>query len=176
MKLEWMQNHRELVEKIIKYGNAYANAYRLQRDYRTGIFFSAAQIQTLEYILENEEHNEKMIQIAKRLGVSASAFSKNVNNLVEKGLLEKYHYSDNKKNIYLKATEKGRKTYVKYIEFAVSECFEEIFHYADLMTEKDREHMVKILDIIAETMVWYGQTKPKPRSLVKIEPTDSKKN
>lgn len=27
MKLDWMGDHRELIEKIIKYGNAYSNTY-----------------------------------------------------------------------------------------------------------------------------------------------------
>lgn len=170
MQLEWMQSHRALVEKIIKYGNAYANTYRLQRDYMTGVYFSASQIQTLEYILENEERNDKMTQMAKRLGVKPSAFSKNVNKLVEKELLEKYRYSDNQKNIYLKVTDKGREVYTNYVDFVVRECFGEMFKHADQMSEADRVHMGEILDIFAETLIWYGQKKPKPRTLIKIEP------
>lgn len=172
MKLDWMRSHRDLVEKIIKYGNAYANTYRLQRDYNTGVYFSASQIQTLEYILENEELDETMTQMAKRLGVTTSAFSKNVNKLVEKELLEKYRYSDNQKNIYLKVTEKGRETYLKYLDFIIPEMFSEMFSYADKMTQEDREYMGKILDIFAETLIWYGQKKPKPRKLVKLEPVN----
>ena len=51
MKLEWMNKHRELVEKIIKYANAYAHIYNKQMDYHASVDFSAAQIQVLEYVL-----------------------------------------------------------------------------------------------------------------------------
>lgn len=168
MKLEWMSKHRSLVEKLIRYGNAYASVYRLQRDYETGIYFSAAQIQTLEYILESEDRNEKMSSMAKRLGVKNSAFSKNVNKLVEKGLLEKYQYSDNQKNIYVKATDKGREVYNKYTEFVFNEIFEEIFGIADNIAPEDIEKFEKILDKFSDKLIWYGRKKPKPSELIKL--------
>ena len=104
-EIRLMGDHRELIEKIIKYGNAYSNTYKLERSYGTDMMFSASQIQTLEYILEAEDKEEKMSEMAARLGVSRSTFSKNVKNLTEKGLLEKFHLSGNRKDIYVKPSD-----------------------------------------------------------------------
>lgn len=170
-----MSKHRSLVEKLIKYGNAYANTYRLQRDYGTGIKLSAAQIQTLEYILENEERGEKMTEMARRLGVKNSAFSKNIKKLMEKELLEKYQYTDNKKDIYVKATDKGRNLYIEYAEFISKNCFSKIFEIADEISNEDIKRFEDMLNIFAETLIFYGETKEKPRKLVKISSKDKNK-
>lgn len=170
MKLDWMGNHRELVEKIIKYGNAYSNTYKLQRSYGTDMTFSAAQIQTLEYILEAEDQEEKMSEMAARLGVSRSTFSKNVKNLTEKGLLEKYHLSGNRKDIYVKPSAKGREVYAKYTAFVRELCFDDIFKLADQITEADKKSFIRIMDLFADVLVWYGEKEQEPRKLIKIEP------
>ncbi|WP_440118533.1 MarR family winged helix-turn-helix transcriptional regulator [Paenibacillus sp. QZ-Y1] len=169
MKLEWMGNHRTLIEKIIKYGNAYSNTYKLQRSYGTDVMFSASQIQTLEYILEAEDKEEKMSEMAARLGVSRSTFSKNVKNLKEKGLLEKYHLSGNRKDIYVKPSDKGREVYAKYTEFVRQLCFDELFKYADNISETDKERFIRILDVFADVLVWYGEKEQEPRKLIQID-------
>ncbi len=168
MKLDWMGNHRALIEKIIKYGNAYSNTYKLQRSYGTDVMFSAAQIQTLEYILEAEDQEEKMSEMASRLGVSRSTFSKNVKNLMEKGLLEKYHLSGNRKDIYVKPSAKGREVYARYTAFVRELCFDEIFKYADTISEADKESFTRIMDVLADALVWYGEKEQGPRKLIKI--------
>lgn len=170
MKLDWMGEHRELVEKIIKYGNAYSNTYKLQRSYGTNMTFSASQIQTLEYILEAEDQEEKMSEMAARLGVSRSTFSKNVKNLTDKGLLEKYHLSGNRKDIYVKPSAKGREVYTQYTAFVSELCFDDIFKLADQITEADRQNFIRIMDLFADVLVWYGEKEQEPRKLIKIEP------
>lgn len=88
MKLDWLGEYRLLMEKIIKYANTYARTYRKKMSYGTDILISAAEIQVLEYILENEEKYQNMAEIALRLGVSSSAFSKNVKQMLSKGSLK----------------------------------------------------------------------------------------
>lgn len=169
MKLDWMGDHRELIEKIIKYGNAYSNTYKLQRSYGTNMTFSASQIQTLEYILEAEDKEEKMSEMAARLGVSPSTFSKNVKVLTEKGLLEKYHLSGNRKDIYVKPSANGREAYAKYTEFVRDLCFNDIFQYADTISEADKKSFIRIMDLFADVLLWYGEKEQEPRKLIKID-------
>ncbi|WP_338551900.1 MarR family winged helix-turn-helix transcriptional regulator [Paenibacillus sp. KS-LC4] len=169
MKLEWMGNHRALIEKIIKYGNAYSNTYKLQRSYGTDVMFSASQIQTLEYILEAEDKDEKMSEMAARLGVSRSTFSKNVKNLEEKGLLEKYRLSGNRKDIYVKPSAEGREVYTKYTAFVRQICFDEIFQYADKVSKADKDNFIRILDLLADVLLWYGEKEQVPRKLIKMD-------
>lgn len=116
MQLEWMGKYRDLMEKLIQYGNAYAQNYNREMDLGDGLRFTPAQLQALEYILENEEANQNMAQIAARLGISPSSFSKNVAKLVEKGYLEKYHTSSNRKDVIIRVSPRGREAYGRYIQ------------------------------------------------------------
>ena len=76
-----------------------------------GVTYSYAQIQVLEYLLENEERNENMSSIAARLGITRSNFTKIVNRLVAKGLVEKEHISGTRKDLKLTVNALGRELY-----------------------------------------------------------------
>ncbi|MFY9198531.1 MAG: MarR family transcriptional regulator [Acutalibacteraceae bacterium] len=155
MELKWMEKHRSLVEKIIKYGNAYAFCYNKQKSYGTNETFSASQIQTLEYILEAEDSDQTMSQMAVRLGVSKSTFSKNVKSLVEKGLLEKFYCNDNRKNIYVKPTQKGRETYNQYTQYVYELAFKDMFDIADEIPADSIEKFEQMLDLFSERLIWF---------------------
>lgn len=155
MKLVWMEKHRQLVEKLIKYGNAYAHIYNRQMNYQAEMDFSAAQIQVLEYVLENED--EKMSEIAKRLGVSRSAFSKNVKKLMEKGLLEKFRCNNNQKDIFLKVTELGKTVYEQYSAFIYEACFKELFEIADQIPAESIALITRLMDVFADRIIAMDQ-------------------
>ena len=55
MKLDWMGEYRGVVEALIHYCNIYAGVYRVEKLEFEGVTYSYAQIQVLEYLLENEE-------------------------------------------------------------------------------------------------------------------------
>lgn len=164
--LEWMDKHRQLVEKIIKYGNAYGQIYNKQMDYHAGLFFSAAQIQVLEYVLENED--EKMSEIAKRLGITRSAFSKNVKKLMDKGLLEKFHCNNNQKDIFLKVTAYGQEVYEQYSKFIYETCFKEMFEIADQIPREYLVLMTKMMDNFADRLIYFGADEQEKRVYTKI--------
>lgn len=162
-----MRQHRNLIEKIIKFGNAYANGYTVQRDFGTTEEFSPSQIQVFEYILESEEKNENMSGIAKRLGVSRSLLSKNVKILTEKGMPEKFRRLGNKKDIYVKPTQKGREVYNTYVGFVCDLCFYEMFDSADQMSNEDKQHICDILECFANAFISY---------CVKRKPTEARED
>lgn len=155
MELKWMERHRSLIEKMIRYGNAYAYTFRKQRSFGTDTLFSASQIQTLEYILEAEDSDEKMTEMAARLGVSKATFSKNVKSLMDKGLLEKFHCEGNQKNIYVKPTDKGRKVYEEYTRFICENLFDQILDIADQVPPEYLKLMEDMLDYFADRLVFY---------------------
>ena len=76
MKLEWMGEYRDIVEQLIKYCNVYAAVYKKEEFMGTDIQISYAQIQIIEYLLENEELHLNMKQLAAKLGITTSNFSK----------------------------------------------------------------------------------------------------
>ena len=129
MQLEWMGEYRDVVESLIHYCNVYAGVYKKEMTHGTSVSFSYAQIQVLEYLLENEELNQNMSCIATRLGITFSTFSKVVNKLESKGLLEKYYLEGNKKNIVVRVSELGRQVYNTYSEEILKKHFAGMFEY-----------------------------------------------
>lgn len=114
MKLEWMGEYRDVVEALIHYCNIYASAYRLEKQEYQGVRYSYAQIQVLEYLLENEERDDHMSAIASRLGISRSNFTKIVSRLESKGLVEKRSRPGNRKELLLTVLPQGRALYEAY--------------------------------------------------------------
>ena len=55
MKLAWMGEYRDVVEKLIRYCNIYAAVYKKEAYRGTDVKISYSQIQVVEYLLENEE-------------------------------------------------------------------------------------------------------------------------
>lgn len=127
MQLEWMGEYRDVVESLIRYCNVYAGVYKKEMTHGTDVSFSFAQIQVLEYLLENEELNQNMSCIATRLGITFSTFSKVVNKLESKGLLEKYYIEGNKKNIVVRVSDLGRQVYNTYSEDILRTHFSKMF-------------------------------------------------
>lgn len=114
MKLDWLGEYRDVVEALIHYCNIYAAAYRLEKLEFEGVRYSYAQIQVLEYLLENEEREENMSAAAARLGITRSNFTKIVKRLVDKGLLEKSYLPGSRKELTLRVKERGRRLYEDY--------------------------------------------------------------
>ena len=114
MYLAWMGKNRAFVEKFIRYANTYAAVYKKEALYGTDIPISFEQVQVLEYLLENEQLNQNMSMIASRLGITPSNFTRIVNKLSGKNLLEKYYVEGNRKNIVIRVTDFGKEQYSSY--------------------------------------------------------------
>lgn len=130
MKLEWMGEYRDIVEQLIKYCNVYAAVYKKEEFMGTDIPISYAQIQIIEYLLENEELHLNMKQLAAKLGITTSNFSKLVNKLESKGLLQKYHAANNRKEVIIQVTGYGKKVYADYSEYIYRNHFKQMFEAA----------------------------------------------
>ena len=168
MQLEWMGQYRELMEKLIQYGNAYAQNYNREVDLGEGVRFTPAQLQALEYILENEDGCQNMAQIAARLGISPSSFSKNVAKMVEKGFLEKYHTSSNRKDVIIRVSPAGKEAYQQYIR-TLEPIFQQL---AVLWGEIPNESIGAFLDAL-ELLSRYNRALTEesqiPPSLIRIQ-------
>ena len=132
MKLSWMGQYRDVVEALIHYCNIYAAAYRIEKMEYKGVSYSYAQIQVLEYLLENEERNENMSAIAARLGITRSNFSKIASRLTAKGLLEKEYLPGSRKEVKLTVNALGRELYDAYSQEILR------WHFSPMFRELDR--------------------------------------
>ncbi|MBR5342510.1 MAG: MarR family transcriptional regulator [Oscillospiraceae bacterium] len=137
MKLAWMGEYREVVEALIHYCNIYAAAYKIEKMEYEGVSYSYAQIQVLEYLLENEERNENMSAIAARLGITRSNFTKIVNRLVAKGLLEKDYMPGSRKELKLSVNALGRELYEDYSRDILRWHFSPMFRELSRIDSKD---------------------------------------
>lgn len=146
MKLAWMGEYRELVEKLIRYCNRYAAVYKEEKDHGLAVPFSYAQIQVVEYLLENEELNQNMSTIAARLGINLSTFSKLVNKLTGKGLLEKYYLEGNRKNIVIRVSPMGRELYAAYSQQILEQHFAPMFSALEGMPQECVKQLAQALD------------------------------
>jgi DNA-binding MarR family transcriptional regulator len=144
----WMGTHRDLVEILIRMCNTYADRYMVPAYFNSDVLLSAGQIQTIEYLLEAPD--EKMTGLAKRLGVARSTLSKAVQKLAVKGLLEKHQKEENKKDVYLRVTAKGREAYGKYSRCAYEATFRRMFELADRTPKKYLANFMKMMAIFAD--------------------------
>ena len=141
MKLEWMGEYREVVEALIHYCNIYAGVYRREKLHYQGVSYSYAQIQVLEYLLENEERQEHMSTVASRLGITRSNFSKIVSRLEAKGLVERRQRPGSRKELLVSVLPMGRALYEAYSQEILRWHFAPMFEQLRQVTPEDRDHL-----------------------------------
>ena len=76
MQLNWMGKYRNFLEQLIRFGNLYAQAYKVEDSYTESTSFSPAQIQIMECILENEDNNLKRLKSLQILALHQVHFPK----------------------------------------------------------------------------------------------------
>ncbi len=145
MKLEWMGEYRDVVEALIHYCNRYSASYKAEKLELFGINFSFAQIQVLEYLLENEDLHQNMSQIAERLGISRSNFTKIVSRLEAKGLVEKQPALKSRKELCVRVNDMGKKLYSEYSTQILDKHFSYMFDYLKDIPAEYREDVCKAL-------------------------------
>ena len=159
MKLEWMGENREVVEALIHYCNIYASAYKLEKQTFQGIPYSYAQIQVLEYLLENEERQEHMSAIASRLGVTRSNFTKIVTRLEAKGLVERQLRPGSRKELLVSVLPLGRALYEDYSREILHWHFSPMFRELDKVSPSAREHLRDALFAAMQGSRYWSQQK-----------------
>ena len=116
MESDWMGRYREIVAAVVLHGNVVIRTQADVADIGDGILLRHQQWQILEYIVENRDKIFSMNDISYRLNIPQSTFSKTVKLLCEHGLVEKYQAVNNRKNIILRPTDRGRELYTENSE------------------------------------------------------------
>lgn len=149
MGLQWLGKYEAFVSELMHFGNAYVQNYNTERSFDLGADFSASEIQTLEYILVNADKHQNMAEVASHLGIPTSTFSKNVKKMMQKGLLEKYHFSTNKKDIIIRVSDFGQKVYEEYSRYAYEKLYKDVFAILDDVPQEYVEQFTRILSLCA---------------------------
>jgi DNA-binding MarR family transcriptional regulator len=79
------------------------------QDYGTGEMIYYAELQLIKAIKNHPEKN--ISDFAKMFGITKGAISQTTNKLLDRGYLRKFKFEDNKKEVYLKLTDKGKTVY-----------------------------------------------------------------
>lgn len=145
MKMEWMGEYRDVVESLIHYCNIYAGVYKKEFMVYREVAYSYSQVQVLEYLLENEERQDNMSAIAARLGISRSNFTKIVNRLESKGLVEKSYMQGSKKELTVTVNEFGKALYEEYSQKILKYHFQPMFRKLDQIPEEYYPHITAAL-------------------------------
>lgn len=92
---------RELFNKM-----AWLNKVKMEESLKG---YKAAEVHYIECIEKNEDPN--VTKLADCLYMTRGAISKMTKKLIEKGIIESYQKPDNKKEIYFRLTDHGKKVY-----------------------------------------------------------------
>lgn len=149
MKLEWLGEQRDVIEAIFLWSNHYAARYKKPFRITDEVWLSASEVQVVEYLLENEELQLNMAGVARRLGVSASAFTAIVAKLEKMGLVEKYYHEGNRKNLIVLVTGQGRFIYGEYSRQLLELWGEPVLGRLGRISPRDREEFSKVMRALA---------------------------
>ena len=147
MKLEWMGRYREIIGNFYRSANGYSQICKSEM-FGDPVLFSPYEVQIMEHIMEHADEHRNMKWYASRLGLSQGTYSKYVQKLVKKGLLEKYHTSENKKDIILMVSPLGLEEYRAYAAIAETQLFHELFSYLDSVSEAEFETVNKVFTLL----------------------------
>lgn len=172
MTLEWLGKYRNLFDAVYRAANAYSQACRMEL-VGVNVPFSAYEIQIMEHIMEHE--NENMKQHAYSLGLSPSTYTKYVQKLVKKGLVEKYHIAGNNKNIVLRVTDFARQEYKLYSAEAYDTFFKELFEKLDTYSESQIAQMTDFLNMWGEGCYQLLRSDNEKEDAVKLIAVEDKK-
>ncbi|NMA14406.1 MAG: MarR family transcriptional regulator [Clostridia bacterium] len=153
MKLSWFGKYRDLVEALICFANNYSSVQN-KEFLGEEIKVSFSQIQVVEYLIENEEYNQNMSEVARRLGITSSSFTKLANKLVKKQFLQKFHIQGNQKDIIMQVTPLGKKVYQDYTEQVATKIFKEMFKLGEELSDEDLELFTKMLRSLSSEVGW----------------------
>ena len=96
-----MNGFRELYNKLV-----WLNKDKMEEGLKG---FKSSEVHCIEYIENNADSN--VTQLAEAFYVTRGAISRMTKKLIQKGLVESYKTSENKKEIYFRLTEQGKEIY-----------------------------------------------------------------
>lgn len=149
----------------MRHGNLYARTYTDPLSDETGVTLSSLEWQAFECIIEFEDKNYNMSDLAKKIGIPKSNFSKYVKTMLKYGLIERFQKVDNKKDIILKVTDFGYQFYKERSSY-IAEEWADVFAILDDFTEDQLDQVALFIEKLSES---FDPHKTKPSKLRKMK-------
>lgn len=109
------EQREEFKESLIRLATKLFTAMKQPNRFGTDNILYASEIHTIEMI--GNHPGITVTELAERQGISKSALPKIIHKLVQKDLVYRYQEANNKKNILLDLTGKGRIAFQQHFKF-----------------------------------------------------------
>lgn len=145
-----MKGFYQDVETImVRLFNCYANLQRTRHTYGTDVELYPSEIHAIECIATMNTIN--LTELSKQLGVTKGAVSKIVAKLEKHGLLRRYKYVSNQKEVYFHLTEQGMLAYEGHKRYHQSMDWA-LEQYGEQLTTEQGEEILRFLQFYFEQM------------------------
>lgn len=169
MDNEWMGRYRPLVAALVRHVNVIS---KLNEDFRIeigdGVSIDRLSWQIIEYFVEHSDNTYNMIDISMKLGIPQSSFSKKVKQLKEYGFLDRFIAEGNKKEIFIRPTEKAIRFYKQNTIDHVSKHFFPFFEKLDRFSDEDIAAFTEALEVLTASCEAKEQ-QPQRLKYIKLE-------
>lgn len=134
-----MLNFRDLFNKLV-----WINKAKMESSLQG---YKPSEVHCIEFIEKNVDSN--VTKLAESMYMTKGAISKLTKKLIEKGLIEDYQKTNNKKEVFFKLTQQGR------VVFDIHEKLHREFQKRDEsvfnhVTEEQFDHMLNFIDLYSK--------------------------
>lgn len=169
MDYEWMGRYRALVAALTRHVNVLE---KLKDGFRAelpdGAYIDRPAWQILEYFIEHGDNTHNMLEIATKLGIPQSTFSKKVNMLKRYGFIERFFAEGNRKEIIVRPTEKAFAFYKQNTDGYVSKIFEPFFEKLERFSDEEIASLTEAFDAFTDACETKEQ-KPHTLKYIKMD-------
>ena len=167
MEINWADRYLPILDALVLHTNCVMRTQHIRLDRGDGIMLSQHEWQAFSYLVQHEAENINMVTLSTELAIPKSSLTKISKMLCAHDMVKKYQLEENKKEIFLKPTEKGRNMYITYSWKCSREFFKPLFDGLESISDED-------LLVFANTIKSFSQSMSgsQERKLVLYEKED----
>ena len=147
-----MHKKENLIKKLYQALNIMICESKVARSYGTGHKLTFSDISLLKCVRHNE--NAKAGELSQYLGITNGAVAQLAKKLENKGYLEPYRITGNKKEVYYKLTDDGETACRGYDEH-YSRMSSNIGNYIATLGDDTIEKIIGLFDLVADSTAVY---------------------
>lgn len=134
-----MLNFRDLFNKLV-----WINKSKMESSLQG---YKPSEVHCIEFIEKNVDSN--VTKLAESMYMTKGAISKLTKKLIEKGLIEDYQKTNNKKEVFFKLTQQGRVVFDIHekLHKEFQERDESVFNH---VTEEQFDHMLNFIELYSK--------------------------
>jgi DNA-binding MarR family transcriptional regulator len=144
--------YRPLIAQVVRFGNVVIRNSKRKQTFNSEIPLTPHEWQVLEYLYKNEHANQRMGSITDYLGFAQSTVSKCIKTLENYGLVERYQFSDNRKEVISRLSEAGREEFGRRVKLIDDSLITNAVRHLGKCRKKDLEAFRAFLDELSGAM------------------------